>query len=76
MHTDHDEFLDARGLICPLPVLKAQKRLRGMASGKSLLVLCTDPKAPDDLKELAAERGYSFHRLDDDENASRILLSR
>ena len=38
-----DEELDASGLTCPLPLLKAKQLLNGMASGEVLKVTCTDP---------------------------------
>jgi len=76
MQPEHVDVLDARGLVCPLPVLKAQKRLKSMAPGMSLLVLCTDPKAPADLNELAAERGYQISRLADGTDCTRIVLTR
>ena len=41
--------LDARGLICPLPVLRARKLLAGMAEGEVLRVLADDPMALIDL---------------------------
>lgn len=50
--------LDARGLNCPLPVLKAQKALRGLAAGDRLVILATDPKAPADLRQLCETTGH------------------
>ena len=76
MQSDHDDILDARGLICPLPVLKAHKRLKAMTPGATLLVLVTDPKAPADLAELAAERGYGLRHLADEGDHARLLLTR
>jgi tRNA 2-thiouridine synthesizing protein A len=60
MQDEPTATLDARGLNCPLPVLKARKRLMGMGRGERLLVLATDPKSPDDLRHFCAEAG---HRL-------------
>ena len=40
---DSDVTLDAKGLNCPLPILKAKKTLKGMESGKVLEILSTDP---------------------------------
>jgi tRNA 2-thiouridine synthesizing protein A len=57
---DDRHLLDARGLACPLPVLKARKRLMGMAPGERLRVLATDPKAPGDFRLYCQESG---HRL-------------
>ncbi len=45
-------IVDATGLKCPLPVLKAQKALRGVTSGEEVLVMATDPNAPVDLEDL------------------------
>ncbi len=52
--------LDARGLLCPLPVLKAAKRLRGLAPGDVLHVLTDDPAAVIDVPHFCNESG---HRL-------------
>mgnify|MGYP002630635268 CR=1 FL=1 len=50
-----DEELDAQGLLCPLPVLKARKRLKPMAQGAVLRVLATDPAAVIDIPHFCAE---------------------
>jgi tRNA 2-thiouridine synthesizing protein A len=55
-----ERTLDARGLSCPLPLIKARTALAGMAAGDVLVVLATDPEAPIDLAALAADHG---HRL-------------
>ncbi len=55
-----NETLDATGLKCPLPVLKAQKRLKNMAAGERLAIMATDPGAPADLKALCDTRGHVF----------------
>jgi tRNA 2-thiouridine synthesizing protein A len=43
--------LDARGLNCPLPILKAQKTLRGMRIGQTLEIFSNDPNAPENFYE-------------------------
>lgn len=43
-----DHVLDARGLLCPLPVLRANKMLKGLPPGAELMILATDPAAPQD----------------------------
>ena len=45
-----DETLDVRGLMCPLPVLKARKALKRLAPGTTLKVLATDPASVIDFK--------------------------
>ena len=52
--------LDARGLQCPLPVLKARKALIAMAPGERLEVLATDPIAAIDLPNFCREAGHRF----------------
>ena len=52
--------LDTLGLICPLPVLKARKRLLGMAPGALLRVLSDDPVAAIDLPHFCREAGHEL----------------
>lgn len=52
--------LDLRGLLCPLPTLRARRALAELAPGEALVVLATDPEAPIDLAALAAESGHGF----------------
>jgi tRNA 2-thiouridine synthesizing protein A len=54
------ELLDARGLACPLPAVKAKRALAALAPGATLVVLATDPEAPVDIGALAAEGGHAF----------------
>jgi tRNA 2-thiouridine synthesizing protein A len=54
----HDAELDARGLLCPLPVLKARKRLMALAPGQVLRMLSTDPAAVVDVPHFCAEAGH------------------
>jgi tRNA 2-thiouridine synthesizing protein A len=48
MSADEATLLDAKGLRCPLPVLKARKKLKEVAPGGLLRILATDPGAPQD----------------------------
>ncbi|GAC1427317.1 MAG: sulfurtransferase TusA family protein [Burkholderiaceae bacterium] len=49
--------LDARGLNCPLPILKTKKALAEMSSGEVLRVLATDPGAVRDFQAFAKQTG-------------------
>ena len=60
METPPEHELDARDLLCPLPVLKARKRLRTMAPGEVLRLLATDPAAVVDVPHFCAEAGHAF----------------
>jgi tRNA 2-thiouridine synthesizing protein A len=70
------DALDARGLTCPLPVLKARKRLMGLAPGERLLVLATDPKAPEDFRAFCAEAGHALLESGEEAGAFRFLIGR
>ena len=54
------EDLDATGLLCPLPVLKAAKRMRAMESGGRLRMTADDPAAVVDVPHFCAEQGYEL----------------
>jgi tRNA 2-thiouridine synthesizing protein A len=52
-----DKELDARGLNCPLPILRTKKALTDMASGQVLKVLATDPGSVKDFQAFAKQTG-------------------
>ena len=52
--------LDATGLLCPLPVLKARKRLQGLSSGDELHVTADDPAAVIDIPHFCSEAGHTL----------------
>ena len=52
--------LDATGLMCPLPVLKARKRLQSLHTGEILRVLADDPAAVIDIPHFCAEQGHGL----------------
>ena len=54
--------LDARGLACPLPVLRARKAMRAVAPGGLLRVLADDPAAPADFAAFCDVTGHRMER--------------
>ena len=56
--TTEPETIDARGLKCPLPVLKMEKRLVGLPPGARLVVLATDPMAKVDIPLFCKQNGH------------------
>ena len=52
-----DKELDARGLNCPLPILRAKKALAEVASGQGLKILSTDPGSVKDFAAFAKQTG-------------------
>ena len=52
-----DQELDASGLNCPLPILRAKKALGGMESGQILHIIATDPGSVKDFEAFANQTG-------------------
>ena len=61
-----DKELDARGLNCPLPILRTKKSLNDMVSGQILRVVATDPGAVKDFQAFARQTGN--HLLDNSDD--------
>jgi tRNA 2-thiouridine synthesizing protein A len=70
----HDADLDARGLLCPLPVLKARKRLGALVSGQVLRMLADDPAAIVDVPHFCAEAGHVMLDCHDAEGGQVYLI--
>jgi tRNA 2-thiouridine synthesizing protein A len=54
---DFDKELDATGLNCPLPILKAKKELNALTSGQKLRIVATDPGSVKDFDAFAKQTG-------------------
>ncbi|SMC61301.1 tRNA 2-thiouridine synthesizing protein A [Primorskyibacter flagellatus] len=76
VHMEWDHELDASGLLCPLPVLKARKRLQGMAQGQVLRMLATDPAAVVDVPHFCAESGHELISMEEEIDAQVYLIRR
>lgn len=66
--------LDARGLACPLPVLKARKAMRGAPPGGLLKVLATDPGAPADFAAFCEVTGHRLERSGEEDGALVFVI--
>ncbi|MFA5626625.1 MAG: sulfurtransferase TusA family protein [Thiohalomonadaceae bacterium] len=55
-----DQELDASGLNCPLPILRAKKTLGGMESGQVLRIVATDPGSVKDFEAFAKQTGNTL----------------
>jgi len=64
MDMDIHAELDALGLLCPLPVLKARKRLEALEAGQILKVLADDQAAIVDVPHFCAEAGHELAHQD------------
>ena len=73
---DWDDEIDARGLLCPLPVLRARKRLMAMAPGQVLRVLATDRASVIDMPHFCAEAGHQYLGCDEWDGVLAHVLKR
>ncbi|MCL1628679.1 sulfurtransferase TusA family protein [Roseibaca sp. V10] len=71
-----DDMLDARGLRCPLPVLRARKALLAMPPGAELRVLADDPVAVVDMPHFCAEAGHDLLSQSDLLGAQLYVIKR
>ena len=74
--TPADAELDATGLLCPLPVLKARKRLAALAPGAVLRVLADDPAARVDFPHFCNEQGHALLGQSDEPGGAMAFLIR
>ncbi|NEX46191.1 sulfurtransferase TusA family protein [Pseudotabrizicola algicola] len=75
MSAGWDAEVDAAGLLCPLPVLRARKRLLAMQPGQVLRVLATDPAAVVDIPHFCRQSGDTLISAAE-EGGQRVFLIR
>ncbi len=71
-----DASLDARALLCPLPVLKARKALLQMEPGSVLELWATDPAAIVDVPHFCHEAGHSLISMHEKDGAQCYVICR
>ena len=69
-----DHTLDARGLLCPLPVLKLRKRLKSLAVGEVIALQADDPAALVDVPHFCAESGHELVSTSDTTGVQTYLV--
>jgi tRNA 2-thiouridine synthesizing protein A len=68
--------VDARGLRCPLPLVRARDDMDLVEPGGILEVLATDPGADHDLRSWCRRKGFRFERADEAPGVLRFLITR
>lgn len=71
-----DQVLDAKGLNCPLPILKAKKALAALPPGGTLEVLATDPGAVKDFAAFSRTTGHELLEQSTEGSVFRFILRR
>ena len=71
-----DQVLDAKGLNCPLPILKAKKALKDVPMGGTLQVIATDPGAVKDFEAFCRTTGNELMESKADDKVFSFLIKR
>ena len=73
---DFDQELDASGLNCPLPILRAKKTLSGMDAGQILHIIATDPGSVKDFDAFANQTGNELMESKEDGGKFHFLIKK
>jgi tRNA 2-thiouridine synthesizing protein A len=73
---DFDQELDASGLNCPLPILRAKKSLAGMSAGQVLHIIATDPGSVKDFEAFAKQTGNELMESIEEGGKFKFLIKK
>ena len=73
---DFDQELDACGLNCPLPILRAKKSLSSLESGQVLHIIATDPGSVKDFEAFAKQTGNELLESNEDSGKFHFLVKK
>jgi len=71
-----DAMLDAKGMNCPLPILKAKNALKQLPAGGTLEIFATDPGAVKDFAAFCRTTGNELVEHDEDDGIYRFIIKR
>ncbi|MDH5552571.1 MAG: sulfurtransferase TusA family protein [Nitrosomonas sp.] len=71
-----DKELDARGLVCPLPILRTKQSLAEMTSGQVLKIVATDPGATIDFQVFAEQTGNNLLSMTETDEEFVFILKK
>jgi len=74
MTTEFDKELNARGLNCPLPILRCKKALAEIEGGQVLKVVATDPGSVKDFQAFCKQTGHEMLSLDQGESEFTFFI--
>ena len=72
----HDREVDARGLNCPLPILRTKKALNDMQSGQLIRIVATDPASVRDFEAFARQTGNALIEHGESDGTFWFLMRR
>ncbi len=71
-----ETLLDAKGMTCPLPVLRANRALRSLAPGDKLRVLATDRASVSDFRAFCRETGHALMSVSEEAGVFSFTIRR
>ena len=71
-----DQVLDAKGMSCPLPILKTKKAVESLSKGKVLKVETTDPGSKNDMASWAKRTGNEILKVDEGAGAFTFFIKK
>ncbi|HAA93373.1 MAG: preprotein translocase subunit TatB [Rhodospirillaceae bacterium] len=74
--SDEPVLIDASGLRCPMPVLKAQKALRTLDSGTQVTLIATDPVSYIDVRHFCETSGHTLLSAEEDTGTFTYLIEK
>lgn len=74
--SDSNSELDASGLICPLPILRAKKAIAGLKSGETIRVIATDPGSVKDFAAYCKQTGNELLSSNEDDGTFTFLIKK
>ncbi len=74
--SDFDSELDASGLNCPLPILRAKKAISAMDSGQTLKIIATDPGSVKDFEAFCKQTGNELLSSSEEEGKFLFMIKK
>ena len=74
--SEYDRELDASGLNCPLPILRAKKALSDLQSGQTLLIISTDPGSVKDFEAFSKQTGNQLLSSGEDGGKFKFVIKK
>lgn len=73
---EFDKEVDARGLNCPLPILRCKKGLSDMQAEQTLKIMATDPGSVKDFAAFCKQTGHELIQLDEEEGLFTFYIKK
>ncbi|MEO2076228.1 MAG: sulfurtransferase TusA family protein [Bacillus sp. (in: firmicutes)] len=71
-----DKILDAKGLACPMPIVKTKKAINELSSGQVLEIHTTDKGAKNDLSAWAKSGGHELLNFEEDQDVLKFWIKK